>query len=74
MEKDETEYLTQGENGKRLKESISELKKSEMEEQERDNELQRLLIIYNYLEGQKSEISDKIESLMGTELLTKKQK
>ena len=74
MKKDETEYLSEGENGKRLKESISQLKKSEMEEQERDNELQRLLIIYNYLEGQKSEISDKIESLMGTELLTKKQK
>ena len=32
MEKDETEHLMKGENGKRLKESISELKKSEMEE------------------------------------------
>jgi len=74
MKKAETEYLSEGENGKRLKESISQLKKSEMEEQVRDNELHRLLIIYNYLEGQKSEISDKIESLMGTELLTKKQK
>ena len=30
MEKEETEHLTQGENGKRLKESINQLKTSEV--------------------------------------------
>lgn len=30
MEKDETEYLMKGENGKRLKESINQLKKSQV--------------------------------------------
>ena len=34
MEEDETEHLMKGENGKILKESISQLKTSEMEEHE----------------------------------------